>query len=202
MSAELTHWVGENNNTIHGNGAGSKDMERTSDDEDEVTCKLCLTLLEKLARENADAVASHPSAVLLAGASVSKFPGDPVVIDGAEYGIALPSATLTDAEREAITEGVYDAYRLGCYSESGYQPMWHELDPKPTGTPEACAVARAVERIVAERVAAERADALREAADEMWRIFLRLPHTPSPLGDYIQRRVNDLRERAHREATR
>lgn len=46
----------------------------------------------------------------------------------------------------------------------------------------------------AEQRGAEKA--LREAADEMWRIFLRLPHTPSPLGDYIQRRVTELRARA------
>lgn len=39
------HYVGERNNTLHGNGAGSKDMERVSGDEDEVTCRLCHTLL-------------------------------------------------------------------------------------------------------------------------------------------------------------
>lgn len=34
-AGERVHWVGEHNNTLHGNGAGSKDMERTSGDEDE-----------------------------------------------------------------------------------------------------------------------------------------------------------------------
>ena len=46
----------------------------------------------------------------------------------------------------------------------------------------------------------ERAKALREAADELWRVFLLLPNTPSPLGDRIQRKVIEYRERADREA--
>jgi hypothetical protein len=46
-----------------------------------------------------------------------------------------------------------------------------------------------------------KAEALRETAQELWRIFLRLPHTPSPLGDYIQRRMIELRDRADRLAT-
>lgn len=33
-------------------------------------------------------------------------------------------------------------------------------------------------------------------ADELWRVFLRLSGSPSPLGDYIQRRVSEHRARA------
>lgn len=64
-TAELTHWVGEWNNTLHGNGAGSKDMKRTSGDEDEVTCTLCRTLLEAHRRELLDAqrVTATPGAL-------------------------------------------------------------------------------------------------------------------------------------------
>lgn len=58
---------------------------------------------------------------------------------------------LTDNERETITEGVYEAYRLGKYGQPDYLPMWHELDVKPTGTPEARQVIAAVEAIVAAR---------------------------------------------------
>lgn len=47
MTREKVHWVGEHNNTLHGNGAGSKDMEHASGDEDEVTCRLCLSLLAR-----------------------------------------------------------------------------------------------------------------------------------------------------------
>jgi hypothetical protein len=49
--AEPVHWSGEPGEgptSLHGNGASS--FVRTSGDEDEVTCKLCLTLL---ARESA-----------------------------------------------------------------------------------------------------------------------------------------------------
>jgi hypothetical protein len=42
----LTHWVGEHNNTLHGNGAHALGL--TSGDEDEVTCRLCHTLLARL----------------------------------------------------------------------------------------------------------------------------------------------------------
>jgi hypothetical protein len=49
---------------------------------------------------------------------------------------------------------------------------------------------------LAQRDAEVGARVLREAADELWRVFLRLPHTPSPVGDYVQRRVVDLRARA------
>lgn len=51
-SAEPVHWAGEPGEgptSLHGNGASS--FARTSGDEDEVTCKLCLTLL---ARESGD----------------------------------------------------------------------------------------------------------------------------------------------------
>lgn len=48
----LVHWVGEHNNTIHGNGAAV--MQPTSGDEDEVTCTLCHTLLARMAREAED----------------------------------------------------------------------------------------------------------------------------------------------------
>jgi hypothetical protein len=47
-----------------------------------------------------------------------------------------------------------------------------------------------------ERIRRAQAEALREGAQELWRVFLRLPHTPSPLGDYVQRRVQMLRARA------
>jgi hypothetical protein len=47
-----------------------------------------------------------------------------------------------------------------------------------------------------ELVQVEREKALRDTADELWRVFLRLPVTPSPIGDYVQRRVVDLRTRA------
>lgn len=50
----LVHWIGERNNTLHGNGYGSRDMENASGDEDEVTCSLCHSLLAKRARELAD----------------------------------------------------------------------------------------------------------------------------------------------------
>lgn len=46
-AGERVHWIGEYRNTLHGNGAGSKDMEHVSGDEDEVTCRLCLSLLAR-----------------------------------------------------------------------------------------------------------------------------------------------------------
>ena len=55
--AEPVHWVGEPGEgptSLHGNGAAS--FARTSGDEDEVTCKLCLTLL---ARESGDPSSAH-----------------------------------------------------------------------------------------------------------------------------------------------
>lgn len=43
----LVHWIGERNNTLHGNGYKSRDMEHCSGDEDEVTCSLCQSLLAR-----------------------------------------------------------------------------------------------------------------------------------------------------------
>lgn len=53
----LVHWIGEHNNTLHGNGYKSPGMEHASGDEDEVTCKLCHSLLDRRAREAAE----HPA---------------------------------------------------------------------------------------------------------------------------------------------
>lgn len=82
-----THWVGENNNTLHGNGAGSKDMERTSGDEGEVTCSLCQSLLIRM-RADRDEYAEpamtptqHPEPTEVAG--------------------------LTEDEREALAEWLH-----------------------------------------------------------------------------------------------
>lgn len=58
---------------------------------------------------------------------------------------------LTEQEQKAVVEGVYDAYRLGRYGSEEYLPMWHELETKPLGTPEAQMVLRAVEAIIAGR---------------------------------------------------
>ena len=39
------HWIGDAPTALHGNGAAS--FERTSRDVGEVTCRLCLTLLDR-----------------------------------------------------------------------------------------------------------------------------------------------------------
>lgn len=65
---------------------------------------------------------------------------------------------LTTEEREALAEPMYDAWRLARFAAHEYLPMWHELDAKPTGTPEHKALYAAVERILAARIAALRAD--------------------------------------------
>jgi hypothetical protein len=87
-------------------------------------------------------------------------PDDTPPIDSAyEWGAVKPSTpapsggALTDDEREALAEPVYDAYRLGKFGAKEYLPMWHELDRKPMETPEAAAVIAAVERILAARAA-------------------------------------------------
>lgn len=43
-----------------------------------------------------------------------------------------------------------------------------------------------------------KATALRDTADELWRVFLRLQRTPSPVGDYVHGRVLAFREAAAR----
>lgn len=60
---------------------------------------------------------------------------------------------LNQAEREALIEPMYDAYRLGKYAPSEYLPMWHELTAKPVGTPESVALLAAAEKIIADRTA-------------------------------------------------
>lgn len=56
---------------------------------------------------------------------------------------------LSEADREALAEPVYDAYRLGRYGPAEYLPMWHELAKKPTGTPEHFALFERVETLLA-----------------------------------------------------
>lgn len=87
------------------------------------------------------------------------------------------SAGLSEDERTRLTRAIHGAVSCAC-------------DP----------VITEVERIVAAREAAARAEGLTDTADELWRIFLRLPYTPSPLGDYIQRRVAEFHDRAARIA--
>lgn len=61
---------------------------------------------------------------------------------------------LVDAEREKLAEVIYDSYRLGKYGSVEYLPMWHELETKPTRTPEVHRAVGVVESIVAGRVSA------------------------------------------------
>ncbi len=87
-------------------------------------------------------------------------------------------AALTTAEQQSIVDEI----------KTPYDPRAREQ------------VFLNVETILAAREAAAekrgRVEALREAGDELWRVFLRLPRTPSPLGDYLQRRIAALRARA------
>lgn len=61
---------------------------------------------------------------------------------------------LSDEDRGALAEITYDAYRLGKYGAPEYLPMWHELDDKPTATPEVDRAVATVEQIVARHVTA------------------------------------------------
>ncbi len=55
---------------------------------------------------------------------------------------------VSPEEEEFLVEPLYDAYRLGVYQTEDYLPMWHELETKPTGTPEAQELLKRVRQIV------------------------------------------------------
>lgn len=108
---------------------------------------------------------------------------------------------MTPDEMTTTLAEVLDVHRR-C-SVDFWGRAWHFSCGAPTIRPEdlnpggSTAAHRAhVAAVLAATVTEAQAGALREAADEFWRIFLRLPHTPSPLGDYIQRRVLEFRARA------
>ncbi len=51
-STDPVHWIGDAPTALHGNGAAS--FGRTSRDAGEVTCRLCLTLLDRERRRAQD----------------------------------------------------------------------------------------------------------------------------------------------------
>lgn len=93
------HWAGEPGEgptSLHGNGAAS--FERTSGDEDDVTCKLCLTLLARESNERYPDCPTHPH-------NWVDCPGDSIVDhDPKRPGVGLDRDVTLDAPGSTDSE--------------------------------------------------------------------------------------------------